>query len=63
MRDFLIALFTPMSPPKNYNFSQRNFAQEYQEMKDEYIQKQQRKAVYRAGGSAKFEYSLSGSRK
>jgi hypothetical protein len=61
MRDFLIALFTPMSPPKNYNFAQRNFAQEYQEMKEEYIRKQQQK-VYRAGGAAKFDYPLSGTR-
>jgi hypothetical protein len=62
MRDFLIALFTPMSPPKNYSFAQRDFAQEYQEMKKEYNRKQQKQNVYRAGGAAKFDYPLSGSR-
>lgn len=62
MRDLLIALFTPMSPPKDYSLSQRNFAQEYEEMKAEYLSKQQKQAVYRAGGAAKFEYPLSSSR-
>lgn len=62
MRDLLIALFTPMSPPKNYSFSQRNFAQEYEAMKAEYMRKQQKQSVYRAGGAAKFEYPLSSSR-
>ena len=61
MRDLIIALFTPMSPPKNYSFTQRNFAQEYQDMKNEYVRKQQQK-VYRAGGAAKFDYPMSNSR-
>ena len=60
MRDLIIALFTPMSAPKNYSFAERNFAQEYQDMKNEYVRKQQPK-VYSAGGAAKFDYQVSNS--
>ncbi|MBS1955029.1 MAG: hypothetical protein JST89_12655 [Cyanobacteria bacterium SZAS-4] len=61
MRDLIMALLTPMSPPKNYSFAQRNFAQEYKEMKDDYMRKQQVKPVASLG-PAKFDYPLSGCR-
>ncbi|MBI2810065.1 MAG: hypothetical protein HYX67_04455 [Candidatus Melainabacteria bacterium] len=62
MRNLIMALLTPLSPPKNYSFSQRNFAQEYIDMKEEYERKQQQKPVYRLG-VAKFDYPLSNSRR
>lgn len=61
MRDLIMALLTPMSPPKNYSFAQRNFAQEYKDMKDEYVRKQQVKPVSSLG-PAKFDYPLSNCR-
>ena len=36
----LKALFTPIMPPKNYSFEQRNFETEYEEMKRQYLNKQ-----------------------
>ncbi|CAN5264844.1 hypothetical protein BH10CYA1_BH10CYA1_36170 [soil metagenome] len=61
MRNLIMALLTPLSPPKNYSFSQRNFAQEYKDMKDDYVRKQQPKPIHQLG-PAKFDYPLSNSR-
>lgn len=61
MKNLIMALLTPMSPPKNYSFAQRNFAQEYQDMKNEYVRKQQVKPAYSLG-PAKFDYPLSNCR-
>jgi hypothetical protein len=52
-----MALFSPISPPKNYSLADRNFDQEYRELKDAYLKKQ-RQLPGRTVSKAKFECSI-----
>lgn len=62
MKNLIMVLFSPMSPPKNYSFSQRNFAQEYEQMRTEYQRKQERPSCSLNTREMKFDYPLSTSR-
>jgi hypothetical protein len=59
-----MALLSPMSPPKDYSFAERNFDQEYQSMKADYERKQQQQQQqsFRPNGESKFDFSPTGSK-
>ncbi len=57
MKNWIMALFSPINPPQNYSFADRNFDQEYKVMKDAYLKKQ-RQFPERAVSKAKFEFSI-----
>ncbi|HEY9678783.1 MAG TPA: hypothetical protein V6C76_12290 [Drouetiella sp.] len=58
MKKLIIALLTPLSPPKNYCFSERNFEDEYQQMKSAYEKRQTKKPQCAALINQKFEYTF-----
>jgi hypothetical protein len=55
-----MALFSPINPPQNYSFADRNFAQEYKESKDAYLKQQQQQQQFSASeiSQAKFDFPL-----
>lgn len=57
MKNLIMALFSPINPPKNYRLSDRNFDQEYRDMKAAYEKQQQKGSAYDALRNQKFEYN------